>query len=354
MTSLEVVQQRLRNQHLASAWLKQPVEIVQWLGAVQAQDYAGAKWALGLRLPDVADDEVERAFTDGTILRTHVMRPTWHFVASADIRWLLALTAPRVHAVNGHMYRKCELDPQTLRRSLRVMAKALQGGRQLTRDELRAVLSKAGIAADDNLRMAYVVMHAELEGLVCSGARQGKQFTYALLEERAPQAKTLERDEALCELILRYFASRGPATCQDFVWWSGLTMADAKRGVEAAQSQLEQTVFNGQTNWFAEAAPIASDSAQAAYLLPNYDEYGIAYRDRSAMFDAERGSQLIFNHLIVINGRLAGTWKRTLKKHEVVIETNTFVPLTKVEDRAVAAAVRQYGVFLGLPALYNR
>ncbi|MGH9837818.1 MAG: winged helix DNA-binding domain-containing protein [Blastocatellia bacterium] len=348
---MEIVQQRLHNQHLAGAWLKQPAEIVQWLGAVQAQDYAGAKWALGLRLPGATGDDVERAFTEGAILRTHVLRPTWHFVAPADIRWLLALTAPRVHALNAPYYRKCELDQQTFRRSRKALAKALQGGRQLTRDELRAVLAQAGIATEGDLRMAYLMMRAELDGLVCSGARRGKQFTYALLDERAPQAKTLERDEALCELISRYFASRGPATLQDFVWWSGLAMADAKRGVEAVKPRLEQAALNGQTYWFAPASPFTSGAFQVAYLLPNYDEYGIGYRDRGAMFDAEHASQLVFNHLIVIQGRLAGTWKRTLKKHAAVIETNTFARLTKAENRAVAAAARQYGAFLGLPVV---
>ncbi|MGH9800416.1 MAG: winged helix DNA-binding domain-containing protein, partial [Blastocatellia bacterium] len=233
----------------------------------------------------------------------------------------------------------------------KVIAKALQGGRQLTRDELRRVLAQAGIAMGSEFRMAYLMMHAELEGLVCSGARRGKQFTYALLEERAPQAKTLERDEALYELTRRYFASRGPATLHDFVWWSGLTMADAKRGVAAAKPRLEQATLNGQTYWFSPTAPVGSKTLQTAYLLPNYDEYGIAYRDRSAMFDAERARQLVFNYLIVINGRLAGTWKRTLRKNEVELETNTFERLTKAENRAVAATARQYGAFLGLPVV---
>jgi hypothetical protein len=351
MTNIEIVKQRLCNQHLAGAWLKRPDEIVQWLGAVQAQDYAGAKWALGLRLPGATDDEIERAFTEGAILRTHVLRPTWHFVAPADIRWLLALTAPRVHALNAPYYRKSELDQQTFSRSRKALTKALQGGRQLTRDELRGVLARAGIHTHGDQRMAYLMAHFELEGLICSGARRGKQFTYALLEERAPQAKTRERDEALCELIRRYFASRGPATLRDFVWWSGLTMADAKRGAEAAKSQLAHTVHNGQTHWFAPAAPFAGGAIQPAYLLPNYDEYGIGYRDRSAIYDNERASQLVFNHLIVIKGRLAGTWKRTLKKTSVVLETNTFTRLTKAEDRAVAATARQYGAFLGLPIM---
>ncbi len=262
---------------------------------------------------------------------------------------MLALTAPRVHALNAPYYRKCELDPHTFQRSRKVLTKALQDGHQLTRAELRAAFAKAGIPTDGELRMAYLMANAELDGIVCSGARRGRQFTYALLEERAPRAKQMERDEALYELIRRYFASRGPATLRDFVWWSGLTMADAKRGVEAARPLLENATYNGQTYWFSPNISLTGDVFQKAYLLPNYDEYGIGYRDRSAFFDADRASQLVFSHLIFINGRLMGTWKRTLKRAAVVIETNTFKRLTKAESRTVTAAARQYGEFLCLP-----
>jgi Winged helix DNA-binding domain len=348
MTETELRQKRQYNQHLSGSRFKQPAEIVRWLVAVQAQDYAGAKWALGARLPGITDEEVERAFTEGTILRTHVLRPTWHFVAPADIRWLLALTAPRVHALNALYYRKSELDQRTLERSRKVLSRALRDGRQLTRAELRAELANAGISTDAEFRMTYLMMNAELEGIVCSGPRRGKQFTYALLEERVPPARPSERDEALCELTWRYFASRGPATLQDLAWWSGLTMADAKRGVEASSSRLECLTDNEKRYWFAPAVSLSESDYQLAHLLPNYDEYGISYRDRSAFFDAEHSSRLIFNHLIFIAGRLAGTWKRTPKKDEVVIQTNTFERMTRAESRAVVAAARQYGEFLRL------
>jgi Winged helix DNA-binding domain len=189
MTTLEILQKRQQNQQLTGLRFKQSAEIVHWLGAVQAQDYAGAKWALGVRLPGSTDDQVERAFTDGSILRTHVLRPTWHFVAPADIRWMLELTAQRVHALNAPYYRKCELDTRTFQRSRKVLTKALQGGHQLTRAELRTSFAKAGIPTDGELRMAYLMANAELDGIVCSGARRGQQFTYALLEERAPRAR---------------------------------------------------------------------------------------------------------------------------------------------------------------------
>jgi hypothetical protein len=353
MTRLDIARQRLRNQHIAEARLRKPGDVVGWLGAVQAQDYAGAKWALGLRLQGATDDDIDQAFADGSVLRTHLMRPTWHFVAPVDIHWLLALTAPRVHAVNAFMYRKLELDSAILKRSSAALAKALRSGNQLTRDELRGVLQKAGIATDDGLRLAYILMHAELDGVVCSGARRGKQFTYALVKERAPHAKTLGRDEALAELAGRYFMSRGPATVQDFAKWSGLTITDAKRGLEAVTAQLRQEVVDGQAYWFSTSTPSAKDASPTAYLLSIYDEYISGYKDRRAIGEAEVGAKLsalgnALSYIIVVDSQIVGTWKRTLRKDAVVIETNLFTRLTTAENRAVAVAAQRYGDFLQL------
>ncbi len=356
MTSLDIAHQRLLNQHIALATFEKPGDEVGWLGAVQAQDYAGAKWALGLRLQGATDDDVEQAFTDGSILRTHLMRPTWHFVTPADIRWILALTAPRVHAVNAYMYRKLELDNALFKRSNAVLAKALHGGRQLTRDELRGVLHKAGIATDGELRIGYLMMRAELDGIVCSGARRGKQFTYALLDERALHAKVLEREEALAELARRYFVSRGPATVQDFAKWSGLTTTDARNGLEAVKAHLRHEVVDDQSYWFSMSRPSAKAVSPSAYLLSIYDEYISGYKDRRAIVDARHAARLwamgnALSYIIVVDGQIVGTWKRTLRKGEVVIETNIFSRLTKAEKRAVAVAADQYGAFLELPVV---
>jgi hypothetical protein len=352
MTNLDIAQQRLHNQLITQRTFEKPGDVVEWLGAVQAQDYAAAKWAVGLRLPGATDDDIEQTFADGAILRTHVMRPTWHFVSPADIRWILALTAPRVNAVNASWYRKLELDDAFFRWSNAVLAKALQGGKQVTRPELVSVLKLAGITTDELQRFTYIMMRAELDGIVCSGARRGKQFTYALLDERAPQARTLERDEALAEFARRYFTGHGPATLQDFVWWSGLTIADARAGLEMVTSQLMHEVVGGQAYWFAPSTPPAKDLSQTAYLLPNFDEYIVGYTDRSAVFDASHTKKLdprgniLFNHTMVMDGRVAGTWKRTLKKNTVVIEANPFTLLSKAETRAFAASAKHYGAFL--------
>ncbi len=356
MTNLDIAQRRLSNQRIAETPFKKPDEVVQWLGAVQAQDYAAATWALGLRLQSATSDDIELAFADGTILRTHVMRPTWHFVAPADIRWLLALTAPRVKAASAYWYRKLELDDAVFRRTNTALANALHGDKQLTRQELVVVLQQAGIAGDDLGRFTYIMMRAELDGIICSGARRGKQFTYALLDERVPPARTLDqdddRDAALAELARRYFTSHGPATLQDFVGWSGLTGADAKAGLEMVASYLLHEVIDGQTYWSATSTPSAQDLPQTLYLLPNYDEYIVGYKDRSAVFDVSHTKKLdargniLFNHMIVLDSRVVGTWKRTLNKDTVVLTPCLFAPLNAAETRALAASANRYSAFL--------
>ena len=355
ITGADIAHQRLHNQHLSATTLKSLKEVVGYLGAVQAQDYAGAKWAIGQRIPNATDAAIDRSFNEGEILRTHVMRPTWHFVTPADIRWILELTAPRVHAANAYMYRKLELNDAIFKRSNAVLAKALQGGMQLTRTELASAFKKAGIIAD-GLRLGYFMMYAELEGLICSGGRRGKQFTYALLEERVPQVRALKRAEALAELTRRYFRSRGPATLQDFVWWSGLTMADARNGIEMVKSQFVNEMLEGQAYWFSSPGSPASfrEKSPRAYLLPNYDEYFIGFKDRSAIGEVARRSNLPENspsllaHIIILDGQVVGGWKRTLKKNVVIIELNLITDLTRAENRAIADAANRYGKFLGL------
>lgn len=269
---------------------------------------------------------------------------------------MLALTAPRVHALNAYYYRKLELDPLIFKQSNAVLVKALQGGKQLTRDELRSVFQKSRIVTDGELRMGYIMMRAELDGIICSGARRGKQFTYALLDERASQTKTLERDEALAELARRYFMSRGPAALQDFAKWSGLTMTDARSGLEAVKGQFSYEVMDGQTYWFSTSIPVKKNRSPTAHLLSIYDEYISGYKDRSAMGDAKHAEKLIalgnaLNYIIIVDGQIVGTWKRTFRKGAVLIETNIFTSMTKAENKAVAEAAHQYGAFLDLPVV---
>ncbi len=368
ITPQSIARQRLNNQRIDATTFTRPVEVVQWLGAIQAQDYPAAKWAVGLRAQGLTDSVLDQALADGAILRTHVLRPAWHFVSPKDIRWLLKLTAPRVHAANAYHYRALELDAAIFRRSDAALSRALRDGRQLTRAELGTALQRAGIDAT-GLRLGYLIMHAELDGVICSGARRGKQFTYALLEERVPASKSLDRDEALAELARRYLTSRGPATEQDFTWWSGLTREDVRRGIEMIGRELANDTIEGKTYWLcastrgvgatrrgfgASTPPVSSDS-QAAYLLPNFDEYVVGYTDRSAIFDSSHADGLdarsnpLFQHTIVIDGQIAGTWRRTPGRDGVTIETRPFGRLERVQDRAVELAARRLSEFLEQP-----
>jgi hypothetical protein len=359
MIGMDIARQRLLNQRLIGATFDTPGDAATWFGAVQAQDYGAAKWAVGQRTWDATDTTIERAFDAGELLRTHVMRPTWHFVAPADIRWLLALTAPRVHMAMAYNNRRLELDGPVFTASQGVIEQALVGGKHLTRDELGVALEQVGIATND-LRLGHLMLHAELDGVICSGARRGKQMTYTLLEERAPSARPLARDEALAELAQRYFRSHGPATVKDYAWWSGLTMADARAGLEMVKGQFDHAECDDETYWFATSSPAITDGAAmphapVAHLLPNYDEYIVGYTDRRAAIDAEwvqapdaRGN-VLFNYIMVLDGRVVGTWRRTLGKSGVTIVCNPFGLLTAEANQAFAAAAQQYGAFLGLP-----
>ena len=326
------------------------------LGAMQAQDFTGAKWAIGLRAPACHDANVEDDFNDGRILRTHVLRPTWHFVAAADIKWMLALSAPRVHAANAYYYKQSGLDAKVFARGCAMISRVLADGESLTRAELAVALKRAKIPAD-GLKLAYIMMHAELEGVITSGPRRGKQFTYALLDARAPQARTLDREAALAELVTRYFASHGPATLRDFVWWSGLSAKDAEAGISAVKSKLQQETIDGRTYWSTPARAALKAKTSVALLLPNYDEYLIAYKDRSSVVDSSRSAANIvarsggaFPHHLVIDGILAGSWRRELKGNSVMIEVAPYNKLSPIHTRAVMNAVDSYGEFLGLPA----
>ena len=224
---------RLRNQHLARPQLT-AAEVVSSMAATQAQEYAFALWALGLRVPGATASTIERELETGAIVRTHPMRGTHHFVARDDIRWMLALLAPRGLQRIAPYLRTLGLDAAALSAATRALRGALEGGKHLIRSEVADVLRRAGISPDGQ-RLGFLIGHAELTGLVCSGAKRGKQITFALLDERVPAQPALDRDAALAELARRYFTTRGPATLRDFVWWSGLTVADARAGTERAR-----------------------------------------------------------------------------------------------------------------------
>jgi len=353
--TIDICSQRLASQHLIKQSLEQASAVVELLGAVQAQDYQGAKWALAQRMRSASDSAIEKEISAGAIVRTHVLRPTWHFVAAADIRWMLELTGPRVKAQLGYYDRSLGLDATVLKRSRDVFTKALRGGKQLTRAELAQALTKGGVRSDGTQRLAHLVMHAELDGLICNGARRGKQFTYALLDERVPQVKKLLRDEALYALGMRYFATRGPATEDDFVWWSGLTKADTRAFIHAAGDALHSETIGGRMYWFRPSEMSVKYKRPLVHLLPNYDEYFIGLKDRSAIHGTLKKLRVVANltalagNIVTINGQITGGWTRTFRGKTVSVATRPLFELSSVEARAVKREVEKFASFLEMP-----
>jgi Winged helix DNA-binding domain len=352
-----IVARRLHASGLTEPRFTTPEAVVGWFGAVQSQDMPGSMWGIGQRLPvGTVSADVEAALDEGRILRTHTMRPTWHYVLPTDIRWILTLTSPRVQQLCGTYYRKLGLDAATLARGADVIARALEGGRHLTKMQLTEELDRAGQPTAE-LRDAFTISYAELEGVICSGPRSGKIHTYALLEERVPPAPARERDDALAELTRRYFSSHGPAEARDFAWWSGLTVADAKAGLAMLGDAAVRETIGGTDWWWVPSAlgEVTALPSPTVHLLPNYDEYLVSYRDHDVALDqtllgGRRLYDVFYFHVIVRDGLLIGGWRRKVDKREALVVPDLLVDLSEEDRGPLRRAVEGYGRFLGLPA----
>lgn len=349
MDQLATIRRRHASQRLAGEPLASVVDAVRWSGAVQAQEFAEVKWSLAERVAGAPTDaEVERAFTDGEIIRTHVMRPTWHFVAAEDLRWLLRLTAPRVLATTRSYFTKLELDSPALTRIHRTFAKELAGGEPRTRKELTAALRRDGTDGD-SIRFGFVFMHAELEQLICNGPRRGKQHTYLLFDDRVPDVQGPSGDDALAELATRYFRSHGPATARDFSWWSGLTMGQAREAIGLLGSALEEEIDADGTPWLSFGAAEAKARSRA-HLVPTYDELIVSYKDLRVDLVAQPPREGLLTRTVAIDGRTVGGWKRTLAANSVTVEVTAFARLGRQEQAELEGTVARFGEFLGLDA----
>lgn len=354
-TTATIAAARLGAQRLIRKPFETAVEAVRSMAAVQSQDYAGAKWALGQRVVGATDAAIDRLYDQGAILRTHVLRPTWHFVLPEDIRWLLDLTGPKVLTSVGGRHRQLGIDRGVITRARLAFENGLSGGRSLTREELGEVLLSARIPSDGQ-RLPHLIMAAELEGQVVSGPRRGRLMTYALLDERAPNARVLEPMEALRELTRRYFCSHGPAQLQDLAWWSGLTQADARRGVELAGAGLAKRSIDGTDYWFDPELEWRPAGRVAVHLLPNFDEYTVGYRDRSAMLHADYpfrpelfAFSSILSNVVTAGGQLRAAWRRTASGPGLRVEVQPLAPLDPVERAGVEQACRRFSRFLERP-----
>jgi hypothetical protein len=356
---MDLSQRRLRNQYINGSRLEDPAEVVRALGAVQAQDYYSALWALGLRLRGVCEARVERAIIERRIVRTWPMRGTLHFVATEDVRWLIGLLAPRtLQRSAARLLRDFAIDRPLIRRASKIVKAALSGGCALTRAALYGQLDAQGIETGQQRGM-HILWWLALEGLICCGPRVGKQHTFVLLDEWVPAPSGLTREEALALLAQRYFAHHGPATLADFVWWSGLTVADANAGIEGTRSQLSSEE-NNKTTWWSGASALRRTTRSArCHLLPVYDEYTVGYADRSAALDPVHARHVaaghgIFRAPIVIEGSIVGSWTREIRKDRVDVR---IVPLTRFgreQLRCIDEAAERYGSFLGLAAKVSK
>jgi hypothetical protein len=357
---------RLRAIGLDAPRWSAPEDVVRDLTAVQAQDYRPALWSVAQRLPDAdgrpaPESAVDEAFQAGRLVRTHVLRPTWHFVVPEDLRWLLRLTGPRVQQTNGSIRATFGIDDATLARGERLLRAELEGGRARSRKQLEPALAAAGLPTS-GVGLAYVLMTAELDGVICSGPMDGRQHTYALLEETVPPARPRTDDEALEELVRRYFTSHGPATPKDLRWWASLTLAQIARGIELAGDALRRDEVDGVTYWSGAddgalgdaPSPGEPTGGPRAALLQSYDEAVVGYAESKWLLDVSRSAtdafrdESRFNALVLVDGQVVGAWRRTLSARAARLDVRLARPLDDAERAAVAEAARRHGEFLGL------
>ena len=352
----DVADRRLRGQCISATSFTRPAEVVAWLGAVQAQDYLGALWAVGLRVAGARESDVEGALADGTVVRTWPMRGTLHFVAAPDARWMTELLAPKIVARTAGRLRKLGVDDATVARARGVLEKRLEGGRRLTRPAVYDALERAKVSTAGQ-RGLHILWRLAQECVLCFGPRDGKQQTFVLFDEWLPVAKKLGREAALAELAHRYFTGHGPATLADFAWWSGLNVSDARVAVDAAGRRLAAETLDGRLHWFSPAAATTTSSHGAppprAHLLPAFDELLVGYADRRAFVDESRTRQVntgggILKPTLVVDGRVVGTWKRTLARGRVVFSPTPLAPLGRRSMQEIARALRRYAAFLGV------
>jgi hypothetical protein len=355
MTPTQVVQRRLVAQRISATSFTRPVEVVAWLGAMQAQDYLGALWAVGLRLAPAREQDIEHALADRSIVRTWPMRGTLHFVAAADARWIINLLAPQIVARTARRIRDLGLDDATLSRARRVLVRRLGDGKPLARRAVYEALERGRISTAGQ-RGIHILWRLAHDCVLCFGPRENKQQTFVLFDAWLPGAKARPREEALADLACRYFTGHGPATVADFAWWSGLRPSDASLAVHLAGGRLEKETLGSRAVWFVRSAPPRQAKRPGAYLLPAFDEFAVGYTDRSAVLDPAHVKRVnagggILKPIIVVDGRVVGTWQRRFARGAVVFTPDPFVDLPETKAQAVRAAFRRYADFLGVDAL---
>jgi hypothetical protein len=350
----DILRMRLCAQHISKAGGLSPHEVVSQLGAVQAQDFAGSKWSMGLRT-GLTEPDIDAAIESRTIIRTWPMRGTLHFVAAPDARWMLSLLTPRIISGMAGRNRQLELDEKVFSKSRSVLETAMEDGRQLTRNEVYAILQNNGIHTSDQ-RGIHIINYLAQTQVLCHGAHQQKQATYVLMASWLPDYSHFSEEEALAKITLRYFTGHGPATLADFIWWTGLKISDSKKGIASVAAQLSSTEVDGQTYWF-EPGLADVTLVKTVHLLPGFDEYMLGYTQRTLMVSPQHLSKIVpgnngmFMPTIVVDGQVKGLWSRTIKRDHVMIKLSPFENLTKGDLEQIGVAARKYGKYLGTKAV---
>ncbi|HUX13748.1 MAG TPA: winged helix DNA-binding domain-containing protein [Spirochaetia bacterium] len=331
-----------------------PAELVARLCAMQGQDYAGTLWAIGLRLNAGSRADIESAVAAGTIVRSWPLRSTLHFVAAADLRWMLTLLGPRLISASAGRNRQLELTESDFSRSRTILSRALEGGTSLTRAEAFEKLNGGGVSTAGQ-RGTHILHRLSLEKLLCFGPHRGKQPTFVLFDEWVIDGADYSREESLRNLAERYFRSHGPARIEDFINWSGLTVTDAKAGLKLTERILQAITVDDRKYWMSNDAGQPLPLTTGGYLLPGFDEFLLGYRDRSAVLSPEHadavcpGGNGMFRATLVLDGQVCGTWKAVTRRTNVTISASLFRPLRSAEIDGFDAARRRYEDFVGLP-----
>jgi hypothetical protein len=352
---------RLRAQQITGSGAATIREAAQRMLAVQAQDFASASWALGVRTPGSTHTDVLDALARGEIVRSWPMRGTLHFVAAEDLGWMLSVSTERMLNSLTTRNRQLDLDERAFAEARALVEKTLAGGGSIGRDELMKLFEANGIRTAGQ-RGYHLIYYLAQTGVVCWGPPLKNQQALVLSTEWITNARTLERDEALAEFALRYFRGHGPATERDLAWWAKLTLTDARAGIALARRDLEELSADDTTFWIARdtaavETSIGARSPRGVKALPGFDEYVLGYQRRQDVLPTEfagrvaPGSNGIFLPTIDARGRIAGTWRRTIASGTVSVRPDPFVPLSASESAQFVRAVDRYAQFLGLGAV---
>lgn len=355
----DIIGQRLINQCLIGEKFDTPEKVVSWFGAIQAQDFSAAKWSIGQRMKTSTETIIESSFNDGKILRTHIMRPTWHFILPENLIWMQKLTSKNVKKLMGHYNRKLELNDDIFRKTEKIIVKTLRNRNYKTRQELKNILLKIGIKTDVQ-RLAHIVMWAELDCLICSGPKKGNQLTYALVEDRITKSIFLERDESLARLASQYFLSHGPAQLKDFSWWSGLSINDSLEALSLIKRKLKSFRVTEKEYFISKDSSLDTERLKSKiFLLSIFDEYIISYKDRSDLsLNKEKHEQIIpkgntVTAVVIVEGKIAGSWRKRLKGKVLEINLSLFRSLDRDQKKSLEEQIREYEKFTSNKIVYS-